>query len=95
VAIKILFVPFSIGGGLLAGLLGKKLFDQIWGLIDKEEPPHPQHREISVPKMLIALAIEGAIFRATRGALDHWARRTFERFLGIWPGEEQPEPEAE
>jgi len=93
VAAKLLFTPLSIGGGLLAGLLGKKAFEQIWGMIDKEEPPHPGDREISVPKMLIALAIEGAIFRVTKGALDHWARRSFERFTGTWPGEEEPGPE--
>jgi uncharacterized protein DUF4235 len=90
---RILFVPFSVAGGLLAGLLGKKLFEQVWGMIDKEEPPHPEHRQVSVPKMLIALALEGAIFRLTKGALDHWARRSFERFMGSWPGEEEPEPE--
>ena len=92
-AAKLLFTPLSIGFSLLAGLLGKKVFEQIWGMIDKEEPPHPEHREISVPKMLIALAIEGAIFRTTKGALDHWARRSFERFTCTWPGEEEPEPE--
>jgi len=90
---KVMFIPFSIGGGLLAGMLGRKLFEQVWGLIDKEEPPHAEHRDISVPKMLIALALEGAIFRLTSGALDHWARRGFERFMGTWPGEEAPEPE--
>ena len=90
---RVLFAPFSIGAGILAGLLGKKIFEQIWGLIDKEEPPHPEHREISVPKMLIALAIEGALFRVTRGVLDHWARRFFSRYTGTWPGEEEPEPE--
>jgi Protein of unknown function (DUF4235) len=90
---RVLFAPVSIGAGILAGMLGKKAFEQIWGLIDKEEPPHPEHREISVPKMLIALAIEGALFRMTRGALDHWARRFFARYTGRWPGEEEPEPE--
>jgi len=90
---KVMFIPFRIGGGLLAGMLGRKLFEQVWGLIDKEEPPHAEHRDISVPKMLIALALEGAIFRLTSGALDHWARRGFERFMGTWPGEEAPEPE--
>ena len=90
---KVVFIPFSVGGSLLAALLGKKLFEQIWGLIDKEEPPHAEHRDISVPKMLNALALEGAIFRLTKGALDHWARRGFERFMGTWPGEEAPEPE--
>jgi hypothetical protein len=90
---KVIFIPFSVGGSLLAGLLGKKLFEQIWGWVDSDEPPHPEHREISVPKMLIALALDGAIFRLTKGALDHWARRGFERFMGSWPGEEAPEPE--
>lgn len=91
--VKLLFTPLSVTAGLLAGFLGKKIFEQIWGMIDKEEPPHPEHREIPVARMLLALAIEGAIFRVVKGATDHWARRTFERFTGTWPGEEEPEPE--
>jgi hypothetical protein len=90
---KFIFAPFSIGAGLIAGFLGKKLFEQIWGLIDKDEPPEPKHREISLVKMFTALAVEGAIFRTVKGALDHYARRSFERLTGTWPGEEEPEPE--
>jgi Protein of unknown function (DUF4235) len=90
---KFLFIPIGVAGGLLAGFVGKKVFEQIWGLIDKEEPPDPKHREISVPKMLAALALEGAIFRAVRGLADHGSRRTFARLSGTWPGEEKPEPE--
>jgi len=90
---KVLFAPFSIAAGLLAGFLGRKLFEQIWGLIDKDEPPAPKHRDISEAKMIAALAVEGAIFRTTRGAIDHYARRSFARFTGAWPGEEEPEPE--
>jgi hypothetical protein len=90
---RLLFAPFSIAAGLLAGFLGKKLFDQIWGAFDKEEPPEAKHRDISVTKMILALAIQGAIFRAVRGALDHYARRFFARTTGSWPGKEEPEPE--
>ena len=90
---RLLFAPFSIAAGLLAGILGKKVFEQVWGVVDKEEPPEPEHRDISVVKMVIALAIEGAIFRAVRGALDHYARRFFARTTGSWPGKEEPEPE--
>jgi hypothetical protein len=90
---KLLFTPLSIAGGLLAGLVGKKLFEQIWGLIDREEPPEAKHRDISVWKMIAALAIEGAIFRAVRGAIDHYSRRSYARFTGSWPGEEEPEVE--
>ncbi len=90
---KLLFTPFSILAGLLAGFLGKKVFDQVWGMIDKEEPPEAKHRDISVWKMIAALAIQGAIFRAVRGAIDHYSRRSYARLTGSWPGEEEPEPE--
>ena len=90
---KIFFLPFSIVGGLLAGFISKKLFEQVWGLIDQEEPPEPKHREISVGKMAAALALEGAIFRMTRGLVDHGSRVSFARVTGSWPGEEAPEPE--
>jgi Protein of unknown function (DUF4235) len=90
---KLLFIPFSIAGGLLAGLLSKKVFDVVWGLVDKEEPPDPKHREASWAKLIAALVLEGAIFRAVRGLFDHGARRGFARVTGTWPGEERPEPE--
>jgi hypothetical protein len=90
---KFIFIPIGVAGGLLAGLVGKKLFEQVWGLIDDEEPPDPKHREVSVPKMVVALALEGAIFRAVRGLADHGSRRSFARVAGTWPGEERPEPE--
>jgi hypothetical protein len=83
----------SVLGGIVAGFVGKKLFEQVWGLIDEEEPPDPKHRETSWAKLIAALALEGAIFRAVRGLLDHGARRGFARMTGTWPGEERPEPE--
>ena len=90
---KLLFIPFSVAGGLLAGFLGKKLFEQLWGVIDDVEPPEPEHREASFAKILAASAIEGAIFRSTRAAVDHQMRRAFAGLTGSWPGEEAPEPE--
>jgi Protein of unknown function (DUF4235) len=89
---KILFLPFSIAAGLLAGFLSKKLFDAIWALFDDQEAPQAHHREISILKLVLALAIEGAVFRAVRGLVDHSARHGFHRATGSWPGDEQPEP---
>jgi hypothetical protein len=90
---KILFLPFSIAGGIVAGFISKKLFEQIWGVIDKEEPPEAKHREISMGKLATALALEGAIFRLVRGLADHGSRQSFQKLTGSWPGEEAPEPE--
>jgi hypothetical protein len=90
---KILFLPFSILGGILAGVISRKLFEQAWSVFDREEPPDAKHKEISVAKMVGALALEGAIFRIVRGLADHGTRRSFEKVTGSWPGEEKPEPE--
>jgi hypothetical protein len=91
--VKFLFLPFSILAGLLAGLIGRKLFDQVWGVFDEEEPPDSKHLEISWGKLLLAAAVEGAIFRAVKEATDHGSRRAFMSLTGTWPGEERPEPE--
>lgn len=90
---KFLFLPISIVGGITAGLIGKKIFEGFWGVIDDQEPPDAEHRRVQYGKLAVALALEGAIFRVVRGFFDHGARHGFERLTGSWPGEEAPEPE--
>jgi hypothetical protein len=92
-ALKLGFTPFSIVIGLLSGLVGKKIFEQVWGLVDDYEPPTPKHRDASWAKLVGALLVEGAIFRVVRGVVDRGSREGFARLTGTWPGEPQPEPE--
>jgi hypothetical protein len=89
---KVLFLPVSIVAGLIAGALSRRLFDQVWGLIDEEEPPESRHRDISWGKLVAAALLQGAIFRGVRAIADHYSRRAFARTTGTWPGEEGPEP---
>ena len=88
---KILFIPFGVLGGILAGAIGKKAFEALWGTFDDREAPNPQHRDVSLKKLIPALLLEGAIFRAIRGLFDHGTRQAFQKLTGNWPGEEQPE----
>jgi hypothetical protein len=88
---KLLFIPFSLAAGLIAGFISKKLFDVAWGLVDEEEPPEPEHRHVTWLKLAVALALEGAIFRMMRGLADRGSRLGFYRLTGSWPGEEEPE----
>jgi hypothetical protein len=90
---KLLFIPISIGGGLIGGQIAKKIFEQVWGVIDTEEPPKPTHRQASWGKVLAAAAVEGAVFKATKAAIDHGSRTAFANATGTWPGEERPEKE--
>ena len=85
---KILFAPISIGAGLLAGLVAQKLFERLWAVIDDEDPPEPDNREVRVGKLLAALAIEGAVFRLVKGLTDRGARKGFAALTGAWPGDD-------
>jgi hypothetical protein len=88
---KILFIPFSVAGGLLAGIIAKKTFEGLWHAVDHQEAPDPKRREVSWQKLIPALLLEGAIFRAVRGLLDHGARHAFSKLTGTWPGEKHPD----
>ena len=89
---KLLFVPFSVLGGIVAGFIGKKTFEGLWGAVEDQEPPDPKHRQIQWRKLIPALLLEGAIFRALRGVFDHGSREVFRKLTGTWPGEERPDP---
>ena len=88
---KVFFLPISIGSGLIAGVISKKLFGLIWGAIDDQEPPQAEHREVNLVKLVAALAIQGAIFALVKGIVDHGSRHAYNRLTGEWPGEEEPE----
>ena len=89
---KILFIPFSVLGGMIAGIIGKKAFEVLWGAIDHQDAPDPKHEQIAWQKLIPALLLEGAIFRAVRGLFDHGSRRAYSTPTGSWPGEERPDP---
>lgn len=86
---KLIFAPIGIVAGLLAGLVAQKAFDRLWAVFDEEEPPEPDQRQIRYAKLIPALLIEGAIFRLTKGLVDHGIRGGFARMTGKWPGEEE------
>ena len=90
---KALFTPFSVGLGLVAGILGRKAFDALWAVFDDEQAPNPKYREIDYRKLVAALLVEGAVVRLVRGLVDHGLRQGFARTTGAWPGEERPKPE--
>ena len=68
---KLLFIPFSIAAGLVAGFTSKKLFDAAWSLVDDEEPPEPEHRDVSWPRVA-----EGETNK-DRGAKYRWLLERF------------------
>jgi hypothetical protein len=90
---NLMYKPLQIGSGLLAGILARRIFGLVWGLVDDGEPPNAEHRDVPLWKLAVALTVEGALIALIRGLIDHGSRRIFARFTGEWPGEEQPDRE--
>src|ERR1700754_1476035 len=65
---KILYKPFGLIVGLIAGLVSQKVFNAVWGIFDKEEPPKPTTQEANWTKVIAAAAVQGVTFRVTRAA---------------------------
>jgi hypothetical protein len=88
---KLIYKPFGIVCGLVAGLISKKLFEALWGIVDKREPPKPTTLETTWPKVLGAAVVEGVTFKVTRAAVDRAGAKGFAHVTGFWPGEKEAE----
>jgi Protein of unknown function (DUF4235) len=90
---KLLYKPFGIIIGLIAGFLARQVFNQIWGHIDDREPPKPTTEEASWGQVLTAAAVQGLTFSVTKAAVDRSGAKAFQWLTGFWPGEKRPEKE--
>src|SRR4051794_41984962 len=87
---KLIYKPFGIVLGLLAGFLGKKVFEQVWGMIDDREPPKATTKHTSWGKVIGEAAVEGIAFKTTRAAVNRAGARSFAHLTGFWPGGKVP-----
>jgi hypothetical protein len=88
---KLLYKPFGIGLGIVAGLVSTKLFNVVWGVFDKEEPPKPTTRDADWPKILGAAAVQGVTFKVTRALVDRAGAKGWDHLFGVWPGDKKQE----
>jgi hypothetical protein len=89
----IIYKPIGIVMGILAGMVGKRIFDFVWGKIDDEDPPKPNTKEVPLAKIVGAAALQGVIFKVTRSLVDRQTAKGFYYLTGAWPGERRPEAE--
>ena len=86
-----IYKPFGIILGILAGLVGKRIFNFVWTKIDDEDPPKPTTQETSWGKLLSAAAVQGVIFKMTRVVVDRYGAVGWNYLTGTWPGEKRPD----
>jgi hypothetical protein len=85
---KLAYRPIGILGGVLAGTLSGIVFKQLWKLIRREDDaPGALQSEYGTGEVLLAAAVQGAIFAVTKAAIDRFGARTFTKLTGSWPGD--------
>jgi hypothetical protein len=85
---KLVYRPIGLLGGVLAGLVSGAIFKQVWKRISHEEDaPDALQSEYRMREVLPAAALQGAIFAATKAAIDRAGARGFTKLTGAWPGD--------
>ena len=83
---KLIYKPFGILIGVIAGFFSKKVFEAVWGVFDNEEPPKPTTQETSWGKVVGAAAMQGVVFKVVRAVVDRYGAKGFHYLTGAWPG---------
>jgi hypothetical protein len=91
--IKLLYKPVSIVVSALGGILAGAIFKKAWKIIGQEDDmPEATDARRSWRQVMLAAALQGAIFAAVRAAVDRGAAAGTRKLTGVWPGDEGQPP---
>jgi Protein of unknown function (DUF4235) len=92
--IKLVYKPVSLLASVLGGVLAGVIFKQIWKVAaGEEDAPKATDAERGWREVLIAAAIQGAIFAVVKAAIDRGAAHGTRALTGTWPGEHKESAE--
>jgi hypothetical protein len=86
---KVLYRPIGLIGSILGGLIASTIFKQVWKFAapgEKSDPPKPLETSYPFKEILVAAAIQGAIYSVVKTIIDRQGARLFEKWSGEWPG---------
>jgi hypothetical protein len=94
--IKLIYKPVSMLVSLLGGVLAGVIFKRVWKIAaQQDDAPSATDAERGWREILLAAALQGAIFAVVRAAVDRAAAAGTHKLTGVWPGEEgQPAEKA-
>lgn len=86
---KILYKPVGIVSGMVAGAIAGQIFQQVWGrtTVGSDDPPKPLESEYPLKEVVVAAAVQGAIYAVVKAVVTRGGARLFERSTGEWPGD--------
>ena len=91
---KLLYKLLHLVVSVLAGVLAGAVFKQVWKLVAHEdEAPRATDIRKGWREIVLASALQGAIFAVVRAVVDRGTAEGTRKLTGVWPGEDS-EPEA-
>jgi hypothetical protein len=83
---KVLYKPLSLLVSALGGVLARLAFKQLWKrATGEEDSPSATDREYSWREVVLAAAVQGAVFGAVKAATDRAAATGYRKATGDWP----------
>jgi hypothetical protein len=84
---KIAYKPVGLVLGATAGVVSGLVFKQVWKRIGgDEDAPHATDPDRGWSEILLAAALQGAIFAVVKAAVDRAGAKGVARATGQWPG---------
>jgi len=74
--------------GIIGGYLSSLIFKQVWKLAaGKGDAPQATSSQYGWTEVLIAAAVQGAIFGVVKAAIDRASAEGIQNATGEWPGD--------
>lgn len=89
---KLAYKPVSMLVGAAGGIVASAIFKKAWKLAAREdEAPKATDASKGWHEILIAAALQGAIFAVVKAAVDRLTAEGTRSLTGTWPGENSNE----
>lgn len=86
-ASAIAYKPVGLALGAASGMVAGVLFKQTWkALRHEDDAPNATDEDRSWQEILLAAALQGAIFAVVKATVDRAGAAGTERLTGTWPG---------
>ncbi|GHB25139.1 MULTISPECIES: DUF4235 domain-containing protein [Streptomyces] len=86
-ASTIAYKPVGLALGAAGGLIATAVFKQAWKVIEGEgDAPDATDEDRSWRQIMLAAALQGAIFAVVKASIDRSGAVATRRLTGTWPG---------
>jgi hypothetical protein len=93
IVLTLLYKPLGLLIGVAGGIAANAVFARVWKTFTgQDEAPTATDRDRGWREILIAAAVQGAVFGLVKAAIDRGGAAGFQKATGAWPGEGSDDP---